>query len=151
MKKLILTLALIMAVCALPAYAGSYNYASPEKVKEWISAGTPVSIVDIQVEEEFNAHHLTGSIATYSYPVKSDADKAKLDSAADKLKQTDSPVVVVCPREKGVPSAAMTTWEAGALQKTACSSLKRVWRAGLIKNLSKKTNSCPTENRKFSR
>ena len=101
MKKLIMTLVLLMVICTLPVYAGSYNYVSSEKVKGWLSSGTPVSIVDIQVEEEFNAHHLPGSIATYSYPVKSDADKAKLDSTSVQLKNTDSPVVVVCPRGKG--------------------------------------------------
>jgi rhodanese-related sulfurtransferase len=40
----------------------------------------PVSIIDIQVEEEFAAHSIPGAIATYSYPVKSEDDKAKLDA-----------------------------------------------------------------------
>ncbi|WDP91180.1 MAG: rhodanese-like domain-containing protein [Desulfobacter sp.] len=99
MKKLILVL--VVMILAAPAYAGNYNYVAPEKVKTWIASGTPVSIVDIQVEEEFNAHHLTGSIATYAYPVKSGADKAKLDGAVGALKKNDTPVVVVCPRGKG--------------------------------------------------
>ena len=100
MKKLIFTLLLIAAFC-VPAYAGEYNYVSAEQVKEWISSDTPVSIVDIQVKDEFDAHHLKGSIATYSYPVKSDADKARLDNTADALKDNKTQVVVVCPRGKG--------------------------------------------------
>jgi rhodanese-related sulfurtransferase len=101
MKKLILALTLLTMILTAPAYADDYNYVSPEKVKNWISSGTPISIVDIQVKEEFDAHHLTGSIATFSYPVKSDTDKAKLDEAVTALKKNDTPVVVVCPRGKG--------------------------------------------------
>lgn len=101
MKKLILALTLLAMILAAPAYAGDYNYVSPEKVKDWISSGTPTSIVDIQVKEEFDAHHLTGSMATFAYPVKSDTDKAKLDEAVAALKKNDTQVVVVCPRGKG--------------------------------------------------
>ena len=100
MKKLILTLLLMTALC-VPAQAGGYNYVSPEQVKDWMSSGTPVSIVDIQVREEFDAHHLKGAIPTYSYPVKSDAEKAMLDGTVDVLKEDNTRIVVVCPRGKG--------------------------------------------------
>ena len=100
MKKLMMTLVLIAALGA-PAFAGGYNYVSAAKVKAWMTSGTPVSIVDIQVKEEFDAHHLRGSIATYSYPVKSDADRARLNPVVSDLKQSSTPVVVVCPRGKG--------------------------------------------------
>jgi rhodanese-related sulfurtransferase len=100
MKKLILTLLLVTGLC-VPAYAGGYNYVSAEQVKDWMSSSTPLSIVDIQVKEEFDAHHLKGSIATYSYPVKSDADKARLNSTVDALKEKKTRIVVVCPRGKG--------------------------------------------------
>jgi rhodanese-related sulfurtransferase len=101
MKKLILVLTLLAMILAAPAYAGGYSYVSPEKVKDWISSDTPISIVDIQVKEEFDVHHLTGSMATFAYPVKSDTDKAKLDKAVAALKKNNTPVVVVCPRGKG--------------------------------------------------
>ncbi|MCG8615339.1 MAG: rhodanese-like domain-containing protein [Desulfobacterales bacterium] len=100
MKKLILTLFMIAALCT-PVCAGEYKYVSAAQVKDWMSSGTPVSIVDIQVKNEFDAHHLKGSIATYSYPVKSDTDKAKLDGTVEALKKNNTPVVVVCPRGKG--------------------------------------------------
>ncbi len=99
MKKLIMVL--ISFLFTLPAFAGDYNYVSQDKVKEWIESDTPVMIVDIQVEEEFQAHHIKGSMPTYSYPVKSDADKAKLTQAVAEAKTNDLPVVIVCPRGKG--------------------------------------------------
>lgn len=101
MKQRIFLFTLLMMTAAVQAFAGGYNYVSPEKVKDWLTSDTPVSIVDIQVEDEFNAHHLTGSMATYSYPVKSDADKAKIDGSVAELKTHTHPVVIVCPRGKG--------------------------------------------------
>ncbi len=99
MKKLFLIL--VMVMLAVPVYADGYNYVSADKVKSWIETGSPVNIVDIQEPKEFKAHHLPGAIATYSYPVKSDSDKAKLDNAVAECKKNQAPVVVVCPRGKG--------------------------------------------------
>lgn len=99
MKKIILILSLMLL--AVSAYAGDYNYVSAEKVKDWIDSGAAVTIVDIQVKEEYRAHHLPGSIKTYSYPVKSDEDKAKLSGALSQVQKNNDPVVVVCPRGAG--------------------------------------------------
>lgn len=99
MKKTFLFLAMVMM--AVPAYAFGYNYVSADKVKSWIETGAPVNIVDIQVPEEFKAHHLPGAIPTYSYPVKSDNERAKLNNAVAETKKNQDPVVIVCPRGKG--------------------------------------------------
>lgn len=99
MKRLVVTL--ILMVLAVPAFAGDFNYVSPEKVKNWIESGTPVTIVDIQVADEFDAHHLPGSVATFAYPVKTDKDRAKLDKAVAQAKTAGTPVVIVCPRGGG--------------------------------------------------
>jgi rhodanese-related sulfurtransferase len=99
MKKIFLILVMVMLTAS--AYAFGYNYVSPDKVKSWIETGTPVNIVDIQVPEEFKAHHLPGAVPTYSYPVKSDSDRAKLDKAVADTKKNQNPVVIVCPRGKG--------------------------------------------------
>jgi len=99
MKKIFLILVLMMA--AAPAFGFGYNYVSPDKVKSWIETGDPMNIVDIQVPEEFNAHHLPGAIPTYSYPVKSDSDRAKLNNVLAETKKNQDSVVIVCPRGKG--------------------------------------------------
>lgn len=74
---------------------------SPEKTKTWILEKKNLNIVDIQVEDEFKASHLPGSLATYAYPVKSDEDRAKIDDAVRISKENGYPVVIVCPRGKG--------------------------------------------------
>ncbi len=99
MKKTIITL--FFLIITIPALAGTYTYVSPDQVKVWIETNTPVTIVDIQVKEEFNVHHITGSLATYAYPTKTDEDKTKLDIAISAAVKNDHPVVIVCPRGKG--------------------------------------------------
>ncbi len=92
---LALTLVLLLASGAL-----AYNKIDPAEVKASIESGAAQLLVDIQVEDEFAAHHLPGAIATYAYPVKSESDEAKLAAVLDQL-DGDAPVVVVCPRGGG--------------------------------------------------
>jgi len=80
---------------------GSYRYISAADLEKRLNSGQPTHIVDIQIEEEYAQHHITGATATYAYPVKSDADKAKLAAVLEELKGDTAPVVIVCPRGAG--------------------------------------------------
>ena len=80
---------------------GKYNYISATDLEARLNAEQPTNIVDIQVVEEFNQHHIKGAIPTYAYPVKNDADRAKIDATVEQLKTNADPVVVVCPRGAG--------------------------------------------------
>jgi len=91
---------LFLLLCA-PVWAGSYQYLSPAEIKQKISDKAPMALVDIQVEEEFSSHHIVGAIDTYAYPVKSDADKTKLNSILSQVLANSDPVVIVCPRGGG--------------------------------------------------
>lgn len=79
----------------------SYNMYSPERLHSEILEKKDLLIIDIQVEEAFAKHHIKGAIKTMAFPVKSDADKAKLDPFLEKLFQSSSNIVVVCPRGRG--------------------------------------------------
>ena len=100
MKKLLIIMAAFFLALS-PALASDYNYISPEKVKTWIETKKPFTIVDIQVTDEFKAHRLPNSTATYAYPVKTDAERAQLEDAIRSSMEKDTPVVVVCPRGGG--------------------------------------------------
>ena len=100
MKKFFILFA-VYALALSSALASDYNYISPEKVKTWLETQKPFTIVDIQVTDEFKAHHLPGSTATYAYPVKTDAEKAQIDDAIQLSLEKDTPIVVVCPRGGG--------------------------------------------------
>ena len=100
MKKLGLLVAAVVLL-STSAWSSEYQYISAAKLQEDISKKESGLIVDIQVEDEFAAHHIDGALATYAYPVKSDADKGKLSMAVEKAKETQDPVVIVCPRGAG--------------------------------------------------
>jgi len=78
-----------------------YQYISASDLENRLTAKQPTNIVDIQVEDEFTRHHIKGAIPTYAYPVKSDADHAKIDAKIERLKANTDPVVIVCPRGAG--------------------------------------------------
>jgi thiosulfate/3-mercaptopyruvate sulfurtransferase len=81
--------------------ADPYNYITAAALEARLTAKEPIHLVDIQVEEEFAKHHITGATATYAYPVKTEAEKAKLQAVLSKIKADQAPVVVICPRGAG--------------------------------------------------
>ena len=95
----------LLAILLIPnislANNGKYNYISAADLETRLTANLPTNIVDIQVEEEFRQHHIKGATPTYAYPVKSDADRTKLEMTIEQIKGNNDPVVVVCPRGAG--------------------------------------------------
>ncbi|MBE0596339.1 MAG: rhodanese-like domain-containing protein [Desulfuromonadales bacterium] len=105
MKKtdlLCLTALFILLTATLVAGAEvRYHYLPPFEVEKRLKAGEQLFLLDIQVEEEFAAHHLQGALPTYAYPVQSEAEKAKLDAIVPLVKESTAPVLVICPRGGG--------------------------------------------------
>lgn len=105
MHRQILSIALALAACMLlftgSAFAGSYNYITPEQVKANLKHKTPMHVLDIQVADAYAKHHLPGAMQSCAYPVKSAEDKAKLDGFIGEISKDAAPVVIVCPRGKG--------------------------------------------------
>ncbi|MDF1555212.1 MAG: rhodanese-like domain-containing protein [Deferrisomatales bacterium] len=83
------------------AAAGEYRYMPGTQLEQRLKAGEPVVVLDIQVEEEFPQHHIQGAVPTHAYPVKTDADRAKLQASLEQIRTSDAPVVIVCPRGAG--------------------------------------------------
>ncbi len=79
----------------------AYNYYTADHLKAALEADDTFELLDIQVEEEFDAHHITGAVETNAFPVKSDEDKAKLDITLEALKANSTDIVIVCPRGGG--------------------------------------------------
>ncbi len=77
-----------------------YQYMTAAEVKEKIENSEEMVLLDIQVEEEWQEHHIAGSLPTHAYPVQSEEDKAKLDAVLSHL-EGDCPIVSVCPRGGG--------------------------------------------------
>lgn len=101
MKRImVLTLLLVIGSIAT-VMAGGYNYVEAEQFRQWLEKGKEMAIVDIQVPAEFTQHHFKAALETGAYPVKSAADKQKLDAVLTGLSATQKDVVVVCPRGGG--------------------------------------------------
>lgn len=92
---------LLLIVLAVPVLAGQYNYISAEKLEQMLRQNAPLTIVDIQVEQEFAASHIKGAQPTYAFPVKTEQEQAKLEAITATLHNSDTPVVIVCPRGGG--------------------------------------------------
>ena len=99
MKKFLLMALLLLS--AVACWAGDCNYTRAADLKPMIESKEDFILIDIQVEDEFSQHHIDGALATYAYPVKSDADKAKLAGMMVSVMETEKPVVIVCPRGGG--------------------------------------------------
>lgn len=78
----------------------TYQYYTAEQVKTAIENKDDIILVDIQVEDQWNEHHIKGAISTKAYPVKTDEEKAKVDAILAKL-EGDNPIIIVCPGGKG--------------------------------------------------
>lgn len=97
----IINAAALILLTAISVSAAGYNFVSPEELKRRIEANSDILIVDIQVKEEFDQHHIPGSVATYAYPVKSDKERARLDTVMAARSSDNTSIVIVCPRGAG--------------------------------------------------
>lgn len=79
----------------------AYNYYAPDHVKSALENNEEIMLLDIQPEEDFDAHHIKGAVETNAYPVKSDEDKAKLEDVLATINGSNEDVVIVCPRGGG--------------------------------------------------
>lgn len=101
MKKITLIALTLFGLLNVAAMFESFNYLEADQFKKWLESGRPMIIVDIQVKDEFAAHHFPRSIETNAYPVKSEEDTKKIDPAVAAYQQSGHNVVVVCPRGGG--------------------------------------------------
>ena len=101
MLKRIFRAVVVVAVTAGVAAAATYTYVKPETMKQWIEAKKPLIVVDIQAPEEFAKRHLPGSVETNAYPVKTDAEKKRLEKTLGRIESSMDDIVIVCPRGGG--------------------------------------------------
>jgi len=83
-----------------------YKYYTQDQLKTSIENQEDILMLDIQVEDDFNEHHIEGAVATYAFPVKSDEDKAKIDTQLQLIEESDRDIVIICP--KGLIGAERT-------------------------------------------
>ena len=78
----------------------TYQYYTADQTKAAIENKEDIILLDIQVEDEWNAHHIEGAVPTYAYPVKTPEDEAKLAAILPDL-AGEQPIIVICPGGAG--------------------------------------------------
>jgi thiosulfate/3-mercaptopyruvate sulfurtransferase len=93
----------VFSLIVVPAIAGevTYNYIASDDLKARLLSDESMTVLDIQVKEEFDRHHIRGAVATYAYPVKSGEEKARIASVYASLIDGSGSVIIVCPRGGG--------------------------------------------------
>ncbi len=102
-KRTIIRLSIIFLVSGLAhaASATDYNFISAETLNHRINSESSMIIIDICPVEQFAEGHIKGSIETNAYPVKTEAEKARLAEYLSKIKASTDDVVIVCPKGAG--------------------------------------------------
>lgn len=101
-----------------------YNYISAEETAKLMREdATKLVLVDIQEKPDFAEEHLKGALATYAYPVKTDAEKARLADVLPSIKPNQK-VIIICPRGGGGADRAYDFYLAKGVQKEQLFTLK---------------------------
>lgn len=74
-----------------------YQYYTAEQLKTAIENKDDMYLLDIQVKEDYDKHHIVGTVPTYAYPADTEELTSKLDITLDDINSSDKPVIVVCP------------------------------------------------------
>ncbi|ROQ92096.1 rhodanese-like domain-containing protein [Desulfosoma caldarium] len=105
MKKKLFILSIVFLAgvvgIGLAHASGQYNYISAEDLNARLAAGSPMIIVDICPAEQYAKGHIKGAIETNAYPVKTEAEKARLAELLPKIQSSTEDIIIVCPRGGG--------------------------------------------------
>lgn len=101
-----------------------YNYISADETAKLMREdASKLVLVDIQEKPDFTEEHLKGAVATYAYPVKTDAEKARLAEILPQIKPNQK-VVIICPRGGGGADRAYDFYLEKGLKKEQLFTLK---------------------------
>lgn len=99
---LILLLSVLVIGCGSSEDEEAYNYISTEELVERLDNGDiengEMIMVSSQNEEEYESGYMEDAIQTFSRPLETDEDFAKLDDALAEIESGDMDVIIICPR-----------------------------------------------------
>ena len=83
---------------SIPGLALAFNMMTADELKVRLDAKQPTILLDIQKKNAYKEHHFYGSIRTYAYPAKTDADLESAIQGVRKHEQTGNDIVIIGPR-----------------------------------------------------
>ncbi len=132
----LLTILFLAAGLAWADAAGDYNFISAQTLQKRIQENSPPIIIDICPAEQFAQGHIDGSIETNAYPVKTEAEKARLAEHLTKIKASPDQVVIVCPRGAGGAKRTYEFYKANGVENSRLLILEKGmngWPYGTVK------------------
>mgnify|MGYP002400403130 CR=1 FL=1 len=119
MSRTIGVISMLLLVTGLGWAASSdgYNYIAADALQKRITGGSPMIIIDICPVDQFAAGHIKGSIETNAYPVKTEAEKARLATYLPKIKAASEEVVIVCPKGGGGAKNAFDFYKSNGVEE----------------------------------
>lgn len=79
------------------SFSYGYKYTQPSEVVGFLKKGWPIIILDIQNKNQYEKHHIEQSMPTFAYPVNSGNGERQLWKASNRLKNSNSHIVIVGP------------------------------------------------------
>ena len=100
MRYCFILLSVLILLSPANSFAEGYNYITAKELHKQINSTTQPSILDIQFEGAYKSGHFPAALATYAYPVKTEASRNAIDAKLKMLNKT-GPVVIVSHRGGG--------------------------------------------------
>jgi rhodanese-related sulfurtransferase len=113
-----LTILFLAAGLAWADATGDYNFISAQTLQKQIEKKASPIIIDICPVEQYAQGHIIGSIETNAYPVKTEAQKARLAEYLPKIKESPGQVVIVCPRGAGGAKRTYEYYKSNGVQSS---------------------------------
>ena len=97
-RKISLAVTVMFMLAGMPALALAYNLIGADDLKVRIDTSQPTILVDIQPKNAYKEHHFYGSVRTYAYPAKTEADLESAVQGVRMFEQTGNDIVIIGPR-----------------------------------------------------
>jgi rhodanese-related sulfurtransferase len=99
MKLTWFLLAAVQLAVACPSWSNSYHYIRPDQLHGKLNSGSSMILIDISPAALFSQKHIPGSIKTQAFPVKTTAEKTRLDKVLPLIDASDdTAIIIICPR-----------------------------------------------------
>jgi len=124
MRNRIIFICALLLLSSATSFAEGYNYVTAAELRDQMKSSVQLSILDIQFEGAYKAGHFANALATYAYPVKTDASRSLIDAQLSNLKP-NGPVIIVSHRGGGGAMRALDYLKSKGLEASRLFILKR--------------------------
>ncbi len=96
-QKAILATIVMLFMIMIPGFTHAFNMMTADELKARLDTKQPTTLLDIQKKNSYKEHHFYGSIRTYAYPARTDADLESVVQGVRIHEHTGNDVVVIGP------------------------------------------------------